>query len=535
MRLAILLVCLPGLALADDVLLPAPATEAVIFANGATVTRRAETDLPAGTHRLLLPVLPGADSPPRIELTGATLGPQEVRVGGLVDGRDLFTRAQRSAYDAWMAAREAAERTADEHVGASAAMEAAEIRLDFLRSISGATVTRLEAWSVTETAQAIGEAAIVAQRDLAASRDAERAARRDLEEARRAEDQARRDFDATGADLGPVSLLAVSVTLDAPGSVTATLRQFAPQAGWTPRYDATLDETADRVTLARKVEVFSNVGLPLTDVTLRLSTADPFAQTAPQEVLPNLVVTGALPVPEPRGAAQEDAPSELLRMAEPAGEIRAAVDTDGPIVAYDYPEPVDIPVDGQRATLLLDTLELDARVFNRAAPRTDRTAFLMAAFTNDTAEPLLAGPVALYRDAEKVGETYLPPVPAGDESELAFGPQEHLLLEFVRAENEVGDRGVFQTSGYRRQDLTFRIRNLSDTAETVEARYALPYDEAEDIEIVVDAQPRPDATDVEDRQGVAQWNLDVPARGEVEVRVEVSIEWPEGEMLLWQP
>ncbi|WP_299814627.1 DUF4139 domain-containing protein [uncultured Jannaschia sp.] len=539
MRLALLLLCLPGSALADDILLAAPATEAVIFANGASVTRVAEADLPAGAHRLLmpvLPVLPGADGPPRIELSGATLGPQGTAVAGWIDGRDFFTPRQRAAYDGWIAARDAAERASDERVGAAAGVEAAETRLDFLRSISGANVTRLEAWSVTETAQTIGEAVAGAQRDLAAARDAERNARRDLEDADRAEDQARRDFEATGANLGPVSLLSVAVTLDVPGTVEATLTQFAPQAGWTPRYDATLDEGMGRVTLARKVELFSNVGLPLADVTLRLSTADPFAQTAPQEVLPDLVVTGDFPVPEPRGMAPEGAALDAMRLAEPAAEpLRAAADTDGPIVAYDYPGPVDIPVEGQRVTLLLDTIDFDARMFNRAAPRTDRTAFLMAGFDNNTEEPLLAGPVALYRGAEKVGEAYLPPVPAGDGAELAFGPQEHLPLEFVRAGNEVGDRGVFQTSGYRQQDLLFRIRNLSGESETVEARYALPHDEAEDIEIVVDARPEPAATGVEDRRGVAEWTLDVPARGEVEVEIDVSIEWPEGKTLIWRP
>ncbi len=34
---------------------------------------------------------------------------------------------------------------------------------------------------------------------------------------------------------------------------------------------------------------------------------------------------------------------------------------------------------------------------------------------------------------------------------------------------------------------------------------------------------------------MAQWNLDVPAREEVEVTVGVTLEWPEGETLNWQP
>ncbi|MCK0168789.1 DUF4139 domain-containing protein [Jannaschia sp. S6380] len=534
MRYAILLTCLPGLALAEDVRLVAPPAEAVIYASGATITRRGSVDLPAGSHRVLVPVLPGADGPPRIEVAGAALGAQETLVGGLIDGRDLFTPAQQTAYDAWQAAREAEARAEDARLAAAAAHEAAGARLAFLRSISGQELAGFDAAAIAATATALGDGVRRAQQDLSEARAALRAAEREAEDAAQDRAQAKRDFDATGADLGPVTLLAVAVRLDAPGSVDLTLQDFSPQAGWTPLYDARLSEESGQVTLDRKVQLFQSTGLPLQDVVLRLSTADPFAQVAPRPVAPDLVTTR----PDAPIATREMAAADIveMRMAPAAAEpIRGQVDADGPVVTYDFPVPVDIPMDGGRVTLALDTLTFEARVFNRAAPRTDRTAFLMAELTNDTAEPMLAGPMALFRDDAKIGEGFLPPLPAGDEVEIAFGPQEHLQLEFRLLDNETGDRGLIFTSGTRAQDMVLRVRNLSSEVETVETRFALPYSEEEDLDVTIAADPAPDLRDVEERRGVAQWNLNVPARDEAEIRLGVRIEWPEGETLNWQP
>ena len=76
MRLLLLTTCLPFAALAEDVVLPTDVTGATIYARGAEVVRSAEVDLPAGTHRLLLP-LPPTDAmigAPRLDAPGLTLG-----------------------------------------------------------------------------------------------------------------------------------------------------------------------------------------------------------------------------------------------------------------------------------------------------------------------------------------------------------------------------------------------------------------------------------------------------------------------------
>lgn len=527
---------LPQIAAADDFPLPAPATEAVVFLQGATITRVATLDAPAGSHRLLVPVMAGANGAvPRVEVAGATLGAAEIVTDGITDGRRLFTPVQRAAWEEWRAAREAVATAQDARLRAAAGVTAAEDALAFLRSISGSALTGLDPAAIGETAAAISGGTTAAEVARADARAALRGADRAVADAGRVLAQAKRDLDASGADFGPVSLIAISVEVAVAGPVTLQLEDFVPDAGWSLSYDATL--AGEVVTLARKVQVRQGSGADLDAVALRLSTADPFAAMAPSDLAPDLarvVETPALPVPVPRGAVERES-----AMADLAFESRAPVtvtaDTDGPVVAYDYPVPVDVPASGDSVTLTMDTIDLAARVFNRAAPRTDATAFRMAEVTNTTPEPLLPGPATLLRDGEKVGESFLPLVPAGDEAEIAFGPVEHLRLDFVLRDNETGDRGLFVTSGTRAQDMVFRVRNLSDMAETVETRFALPYSEQEELEVSVTTEPAPDARDVDDMEGVAEWLLDVPAGGEAEVRIGVTMDWPEGQTLEWQP
>ena len=57
-------------ALAEDALLLAPPAEVTVYAQGARIVARGEARLPAGAHRLLVPVT-GLEGMPDIAVTGA--------------------------------------------------------------------------------------------------------------------------------------------------------------------------------------------------------------------------------------------------------------------------------------------------------------------------------------------------------------------------------------------------------------------------------------------------------------------------------
>ena len=62
---------LPLAVWAEEFSLPAPVTEAEVYLQGALLVRTGQIDLPAGEHRLLVPVGRSANGLPNIDLTGA--------------------------------------------------------------------------------------------------------------------------------------------------------------------------------------------------------------------------------------------------------------------------------------------------------------------------------------------------------------------------------------------------------------------------------------------------------------------------------
>ncbi|SFJ78677.1 DUF4139 domain-containing protein [Jannaschia pohangensis] len=531
---------MPGTLMAEDFTIPAPVLSAVVFQQGALVTRGAVLDMPAGDHRILVPATGNFDGLPRVELSGAALGAVEMVAGGVIDGRALFTADQAAAHEAWRAATEAYQVAEDERFRAAATLTAAGDRLAFLRSMTGAALTTLDPATIAATADAVADGTANAEVTRADARAALRAAERRAQDASLALQQAKQELDATGADFGPVSLVAISAILDVASEVSLTLASFTQNAGWSTEYEANLNSD-DQVELSRRLVVQQGSGVPMTDIALTLSTADPFARTEPSEAFPNLAQifdpkkSAATSGPSMQRSVTMDAEMGAVATFAPEPMVVMAANTDGPIVTYDYPVPVSLSGNGQPVTLSLDRITLEARVFNRAIPRADETAYLVADMVNATAEPLLSGPVTLFREGARVGEARLPLMPAGGDYELAFGPQQHLRLEYRELENETGDRGIFVSSGTRTQDLVFRVRNLSASAEVVETRIALPFSEQETLEVTVTTSPNPDVRDVEDLRGVAQWTLDVAAGAEVAVEVGVDLEWPEGLDLIWQP
>ncbi|MEM7640983.1 MAG: DUF4139 domain-containing protein [Pseudomonadota bacterium] len=542
MRLALLLAVFPGFAWAEDVMLPAPVSNAVIYPGSLTLTRRDTAELAAGAHRLLIP-LGSQGALPSISLDGAALRATSQADGRLVDGTQIYDPAQAAAADALETAQTALAEAEDRADRAQATAEAAAAQISFWRSVSGGALTGLQPDAMAATAAAIADGVTRAQIAQVDARAALRAAEDALEDANLNVRQASRDLEATAARPGPVDLLVLDVEATG-GPVTVTLEGDAP-GGWTPLYDAFLDEGAGNLTLVRRVEMRQGSGLSFRDAAILLSTADPNGQSDPSPVAPNPAV-----IREKETVTLEDnradslefrlelgAPvqAEALLPEDGIARYTGAVVSDLPVLTYGFPTPVDLPPDGQSATVTLGTLDLPVRIFNRAAPRRDAFAFLMAEAANGPPETLLPGPVTRYRGETRVGEAFLPLTPAGDALEMAFGPRRDLPIEFVLLDNETGEDGFFTTSGTRVQDMAIRARNLSDAPETIETRFALPYSEQEDLEITVRATPLPDRRDVDDDRGVSQWNLNLAPGAEAEIDIRVQAEWPEGQVLLWQP
>ena len=514
---------------ADDFAVPVRPVAATVYLSGATLLSEGSADLPAGAHRLLVPVAPAGDGPPAVTVAGARLtGLREV--AALPVAADaLLTGAQGAAADALREAEAAVAAREDALAGLEGAIAGEEARIDVLRAAApGADPEAARAVASAVAAEvAEARAAIVRLRpDL-------RAAERALDEAREAAERARRLLVATGAPGEGAPGLVAEVTLDAPGPVEVAVTRLVPGAGWAPVYDLHLDTEAGTLRAERRAAVRQSTGADWRDVRLTLSTADPEGRLVPAEPFPD-VARIVDPDRDPRPAMTEMAVAadSLRGMAMEAPEAVAA--RRGLALSYVLPGPATVPAGEGGAVLSLGEAEAAPAIALRAAPEFEETAFLVATARNP-GETMAPGEARYWRDGALVGRGWLPGWAEGAEAELAFGPVETVRLDHVVLDSLQGEGGLVRRSSERTVRVRFGVENTGSAPREVTALYALPVSEQEALRIDVAADPPPDRRNVDDRRGVAAWDMVLAPGERREVALTIAFDWPEDRELVWQP
>ena len=550
MRILLSLALLAPPALAEDVVLRAPVVAATLHADAALLTRAAEVDLAPGDHRLIL-VAPSFDRPHDVALPeGVAAGAPSVGTAAALDLEALDTPREAEARAAVEVVEAEVERLDAAIADARAAVVAAQTRLDWLATLTGGGEGGLAApadpAALSDTLDLLGAQA---QAAAEARRTAE-ARIEGLQAEREAVVEALADARAALARLAPPDAWNRAATLTIPVRVAAAaagevrLTDLGAGASWQPAYDLRLDTEAGTLALDRRVLVRQPGPETWRDVDLRFATTRMAAGTAP--ATPDTDVVQLSPPPEViarregvvvQGRAElgvlEGEQSEFFADMDIDFELAAPV-FDGLSVTYAAPAPVTV-APGVEATVVLAPLAPEVALSNRAVPRRDATAFLVAEAVNASPEPVLPGPALLFRDGSYLGEARLAAWAPGGTAEIGFGPLDHLALAWRRVTRGEGDAGVFVRSDTLREVLELSVENLSDASEAVVMLHALPVSEQEDLEIAVTARPAPDVTDWDGRRGVAAWEMEVPAGGTRTIRLEVEMDWPEGERVVWRP
>jgi uncharacterized protein (TIGR02231 family) len=534
-----LALCLPGMALADDILLRADIAEALVFADGAEVARRSEVDLPAGRHRLLIPMRDFGD-PSLMEVTapeGVSVGlPQPVERIAIPEGA-LDSATEAAARDAVERAEDALQAVRDALGLRDAAIAGLETQLAYLQSLSrggpeGAAMPSDPA-RLAEILATLGTETERVGTELQAAREARRADEETLEERTRDVAAAR----AALADLEPFGTEAPGIALEIEVAEATRgqvgISYLTWDASWSPAYALRLDTEVGALAVERSIEFSYHGGAVWRDVQTRFSTAIPNRQRVPSGVFPDPVrIAPPAPEPAPRiagGLADAEMMPAPVLMAEAAVMV-----TDGLSVVYDYTAPVTVGPSGE-VTLPFDDLALEVDLENRAVPRRDATAFLVATGRNDSGEAILPGEARFFRDGDLVGTDFLPMIPAGAEVEMAFGALDHLVLSWQDLSLDEGNRGVFVSENEQRRRFAFGVENTSGTAEEVRLLYATPFAEQEDLDVEVTFSRAPDELAVDDMRGVNAWNLSVAPGEEARIEMTVEMTWPEDMVLTWWP
>lgn len=543
---------LPLAAHADDILIRADLAQATVFGSGADVTREGTIVIPAGRHRLLIamPDLNNAELPQITGTDGVRFGPPQAIQSHPVAEGVLDDEAQSVARAAMEAARDAVQDAQDILTETDVSIRSIETQQAYIAAIlrggdNGVSMPEDPAM-VAQFLSTLGEQTARLAEDLLEAQFARRDLAEAMTDAQRAYGEATQAFNQLQPFGTQVGVFAVDVIVVEETEAEIDLSYFTRNAGWSPSYELDLDTETGTLAIDRFVTLQTYGAARWQDVVVTFSTSAPDRAREPSEVysrparlitpfVPESVLSRGFadeaPRPVPQPAIAGYAAGDVAVFVEPAPIV---AEFNGLAVSYPYPEPVSVSATG---TLLLpfDTLELETETENRAVPRWDETAFLIAMTENDTGEPILPGAARFYRDGALLGEGALPLIPMGAETEMAFGALDHLQLTWIDRSLAEGDRGLFVSANTQARQVAFGVENTGEEAETVRILYATPFAEQEDLELDLTLSPRPTEENIDDERGVSAWDLGVEPGQEALIEMSVEFEFPEGQTLDWQP
>jgi uncharacterized protein (TIGR02231 family) len=536
--LALLLATTALPALADTIPATSTITAVTVYPDGAKVTREVTFTTPAaGTHELLVTDLPAGSEPGLMQLApgdGLQLGAFNIRADRLPPREDPLTPDQQAA-KAEVERLEAADQQALLALDAvNARVDAAEAQVRFLSSFNGALPDGATPETIKSMAAMIGTETLTARQVALAARAELWPAQKVLEDAQEALAKALAAYDALPSADMDYTALSVAVTAAAPGEQTVTVTQYVGGASWRPFYDLNLTrEGGDALSLNRSVLVTQYTGEDWSGIALTLSSSRPSEQAAPSVLWPELRYIEPEVDEEARLRKSVVDEAVTLEIAPAAAEpspapITAGAAIEGDTVVYIYPEPVTVASGAEDLRLALDSLAFSPVVKAFAVPRLDRTAFVMASFTNASTEPLLPGEAMLFREGVLVGTTYLDVIAPGVETDVAFGAIETLRIKREMPKRAGGETGVFTTSNELAESAVITIENTGTEAWDVRLLDQVPYSEQDDLEIETSASPEPTETDVDGQRGILAWEFDLAAGGKETITLEHSLSWPDG-------
>ncbi len=529
---ALFALLLPVPALADQILATSKITAVTVFPQMAQITREVSFDAPAGQHELLITDLPYETAPEFVRINGdAALG-----LGAFSLRNDRLPPRDEATDPALLAAKVEIE-TAEAGVrAAEAALAAINARIDATAAQAGflanakAEGAGLTPEGLKALAQMIGTEVLAAkQAGLSAAADLP-AVQKALDEAGKALARAQEAYAALSQGDVEYTGLFVTVTAATEGAHSLTVTHYVGSAGWEPVYDMMLTRKGGAsLTIRRGVLVSQYTGEDWVGVALKLSTAQPSAQAAPSGLLPELrqIVDPAAEAKMERVA--EGMMEDSAVMAAPEAMVTSAIaGIKGDVVVYTYPGAVDVATGVENLRLALDEIAVKPKVEARAVPRADKTAFVVARFTNEAGEILLPGQAFLMREGTLVGSTYLEVLAPGAEAEVGFGAIEGLRLTRDMPLRAEGDRGILSTSTQIEEKAVLKVENLTDEAWAVRLMDMVPYSEQEDLEITYEADPAPTEVDVKGQRGILAWEFDLAPGAAKEVALTHVMSWPEG-------
>lgn len=330
---------------------------------------------------------------------------------------------------------------------------------------------------------------------------------------------------------GRSRVMTVQITLDAPRDAELRLSYQVNGPGWTPTYRALLDTRSGALRLERQAQVAQSTGEDWAGVALRLSTGQVRRGTSGPQPQPwRIGIAPAQPEVQAKARAmpQPMAAPASARSAEGAAEavsFDASVFNHGFATEFSLPQRIDVPSGGQRVTLALGGVDLQAQLFSRSTPAAQDSVWLVA----ETPQPegvWPGGPLQLYRDGAYIGSDTLRTGGTRPLS-LAFGRDEQVSVQVEPPQDQRGSAGFAGSRAERSVVRAYRFENRHAAPVTLQVLEASPVAVDEQVKVQTQFSPAPDSLAWNEQPGIALWSVRLAPAQSTRLSARYTLTWPQ--------
>lgn len=329
----------------------------------------------------------------------------------------------------------------------------------------------------------------------------------------------------------------IEVETNAACTFRPNLSYVVTRAGWQPLYDVRLVENGSRqLELSYLAQITNQSGQDWNEVNLSVSTARPALNQRKPELKPWYI--GELkPMPRhvramaaPAAAAKTEAvfesalSGEDVAMADVAAEtVVASVATTGTAVTFRIPGATTVPSDGAAHKSSIGRFDFKPAIDYLAVPRHTDSVFRRVKMVNESASPLLAGPVNLFVGDEFIGSNRIDYAAQSAEIELLLGVEERIVIKRELIKREV-DKKLLRDQRQIRYSYQIEVENLLPVAADVAVEDQIPVSTHEEIKVKLESVT-PQSAEISD-MNIMKWQLQLQSAEKRVISYEFSIQHP---------
>ncbi|MCK5659466.1 MAG: mucoidy inhibitor MuiA family protein [Alphaproteobacteria bacterium] len=525
-----------------------------VYTNRAMLTRQATVDVPAGAHTIIFNNLSISLLQDSLRAKGKAV--TDVKFGAvsskIIHGDELVAPREKELNDQLEAAQ-------DKQRSISFEKQALSFKKTFLNTLSkqGALRSQENIAEINlkpEQWTAAAQALYTDMSDVLKSQNVHGIALRNLN---RKIAKIRKELNQLRTGQRSIYQVMIPVEASAATKLTVDLSYQLPNATWKPLYDARLDTNKGTLELVQYGSVSQNSGEDWSGVALTLSTAQPHrgaelpdlqtmwvnfyhgmtkgikkSRIMEKKYINTMLSSDAVGTTEDMGGmgfGEREAP---LAPKE-ATFVRAVIETGGFVSEYKIPGPSTVKADGTKSKLMIGTFDTDSEIRIQVKPQISSEAYLVPHLKLKGEAPILAGDVSLFRDGAFVGQSRLPLLRPGQESDLAFGIDDQISVRRRVLKNERSEAGIIARDNVQERHFVTELQNLHKEKVKIVVLETIPVPQNKQIgvEIVVGQTTPGYEKDKDNVKGLLRWELPLEPKQKSELRLGWKITWPKDQAI----